>query len=92
MARVTRPLPPATFRPLLCECVCSALSLQATSGPGPFATLTPSRPRAANPVRSAGSPEGFCPVPGRSVQGADLQAKALQMSAERPPERASRTA
>lgn len=33
---VTRQLPPDTFRPLLCECVCQALSLLVLSGPQPL--------------------------------------------------------
>lgn len=66
---VTRQLPPDTFRPLLCECVCQALSLLVSSGPqplptGPHATVTsfpvswlPTSSTLADPLRHHFAPQ-----------------------------------
>lgn len=90
-ARVTRPLPPATFRPTWPGACVQRWSLQAMSGPDPYATLTSSRPRGCQPREAPRSLRRICPVPGRRVQGADLQVNALPVSLEHTPERTSRT-
>lgn len=74
-ARVTRTFPPATFRPLLCKCVCPALSLQAMSGPGLYATLTSSRPRGCQPRALRGVCGGILPRPRAQSPGCRPQSQ-----------------
>lgn len=77
-ARVTRTFPPATFRPLLCKCVCPALSLQAMSGPGLYATLTSCRPRGCQPRALRGVCGGILPRPRAGAESRVQTSKSMR--------------